>query len=180
MPTRLTATLDPFTQTQLALWDRLDKHLGLGRVVKVGNRLRHLTDTGDRRKPNVQAGDLPELDIVPVAFNAQLAWTSNSAEVVRRFELRIVTGEPLLDVALFPVEWQVLRAIGAASEEAPPLGLSWVVELSVEDASQQQDGADQSRGAEGWTAVMVIAVRMRFDRAKHLKGSAAEFGDVEE
>ena len=178
MPTRPTDTRDPFTQTQRALWHCLDEHLGLARLVKMGNRQRHMTDTGDHRKPNVQAGDLPELDLVPTAFSAVLSWTSQSAEVVRRFELRTVTGEPLLDAALFPLEWQLLRAIGSAAERAPPLGLPWVTDLTVEEASQQQSGDDLARGADGWTAVMVIAVRMRFDRAKQLKGSDPELGDV--
>lgn len=165
--------VDPFTQAYDALVALFADHEGVQHLVKKGNLIAYTGGSGDSTKGNIQSGDLPEIEVRPAGGEAQLWFSSSSAAVVRRFVVGITTGELRIDKWLFPLEWELLRALAGTTDN---LGLSFVVKVSIEGFDEERSGTEEHRGTKGWVALFSVVVEMNFSRQDHLLAAEPDFG----
>ena len=165
--------VDPFTLAYDALVALFADHEGVQHLVKKGNLIAYTGGSGDPTKGNIQPGDVPELEVRPAGGEAQLWFTSSSAAVIRRFVVGLTTGELRVDKSLFPLEWELLRAIAGTTNN---LGLSFVVKVSIEGFDEERTGTEEHRGTKGWVALFSVVVEMNFSRQDHLLAAEPDFG----
>lgn len=140
-------TKDPFTQTLEKLWQLLEEHEGFSALVRLGNRIKG----GLAGKAAPQPADLPEVRIEPAGGKVELFTTSSSSRAVQEFSIVIATGESQVEAAMFPLKWQLLKALGGAGDN---LGLSFVRKVRVTDL------AEKAPPKAGWSACLTVAVEM--------------------
>ena len=104
---------------------------------------------------------------------AQLWSSSTSVDVKRRFVVGITTGELRVQKALFPLEWELRRAIFGATNN---LGLSFVTKVSIDGFDEELTGTDEHRGTKGWVALFSVVVEMNFSHQEHLLAAGPDFG----
>lgn len=165
--TTQTIITDPFTQAYDALWDVLEAHPAFGDRFKLANRIKF---TGNRtqddpRKDNVGVGDLPEIDIRPTGGPTDLWFTHTDSRAVRHFQIGITTQDLRADRGLFPLDWELLRALAKLEGN---LGLPFVVDVTLEEVDHALEGTDFNRGTSRWVAVFDVVVTFMFDRKKDL------------
>ena len=154
-------TPDPFTQVYSALWGLLESHAQFAGLVKVANRIQYVA-AGNRQpgKPQVTAGDLPEVRIVPAGGPVRVAPSSTAGcAVTEDLLVQVFSGDQRLQQAAYPVRWQVLRAVAAARDN---LGLPFVKKLRCVEAKQTLADAPAARGVAGWSVVLRVSVEMWF------------------
>lgn len=90
----MTATLspDPLTLSEQELWSALERHQPLAALVSVANRISCVNPDNDNpfNRPTPQAGDLPELVLVPISTEYPQA-TSTSFMVAPTWQIAIHT-----------------------------------------------------------------------------------------
>ena len=174
--------LDPFTMVYDALWNLLESHHGLTSLVGISNRIRfhstraeivdaeaavdsdgiaHSGDNTDPIKANVVPSDLPELDIRPAGGSFAPWATSSSAHATQLFMVGITTGDLRIAQKLFPVKWALFRALMRARHD---LQLDFVNQVAIDGVDETLGLEEQERGTIGWVALIMISVRMSFDR----------------
>lgn len=146
-----------------ALWDLLESSNEFKRLVRPGNRIRF--DTRDPIKSEVQAGDLPEVRIVPVTSKPHLQSSSSSTFIVETFEIQISTGDLRYTELLFPVKWAIYCAM--ANWMNVLRTLKWHDKVFVLNTKPNvvTDGAskaDMDRRIVGWASVWSCEVMMCF------------------
>lgn len=169
----LCPNLDPFTRVYNAIMALLADHDGVSDLVKPGNLIGYASKSRDPIKSNVQSGDLAEIEVRPAGGEAQLWKTSDSTEVTRRYVVGITTGELRVDESLFPLEWELLRALAGTTNN---LGLPFVVNVHIEGFDEESEATDRHRGTKGWVALFSVIVQMNFDRQNHLLAAEPDFG----
>jgi hypothetical protein len=152
---------DPFTQVYSALWDLLEGHAEFTGLVKVANRIKYVAASNRHPgKPQVAAGDLPEVRIVPAGGPVRVAPSSTAGcAVTEDFLVQVSSGDERLQQAAYPVRWQVLRAVAGARDN---LGLPFVKKLRCIEAKQTLADAAAGRGVAGWSVVLRVSVEMWF------------------
>ena len=165
--------VDPFTRVYDALVALIADHDGVKHLLKKGNLIDYSGGRDDPTKSNVQSGDLAEIEIRTAGGDALLWFSSDSSMVGRRYSVGITTGDLLVDKSLFPLEWELLRALAGAKDD---LGLSFVHKVSIEGFDEEREGTDRHRGTKGWTALFNVVVEMTFDKKKHLLAAEPDFG----
>lgn len=165
--------LDPFTRVYNAIMALFADHDGVRDLVKPGNLIGYASDSADPIKGNIQPGDLPEIEVRPAGGEVQLWKTSDSTEVLRRYVVGITTGELRVHESLFPLEWELLRALASTTNN---LGLPFVVNVHIEGFDEDPEATDRHRGTKGWVALFSVIVQMHFDRQNHLLAAEPDFG----
>lgn len=140
-------TKDPFTQTLEKLWQLLEEHEGFSALVRLGNRIKG----GAAGKTASLPADLPEVRIEPAGGKVELFATSSSSRAVQEFSIIVSTGDKTAEAAMFPLKWQLLKALGDAGDN---LGLSFVRKVRVTDL------AEKAPPKAGWAAWLTVAVEM--------------------
>ncbi len=153
---------DPFTQTLDKLWEALEGHAALAALVKAGNRIKLTGEGGDPYKPSTQYADKPELAIEPAGGSIETAATSTSARILQDFDIRLATGSLRVGRELFPVKWEIVKALAAAGQT---LGLSFVRKVTVTSATDRRGDDEADRGTPGWTTVLTVRTEMWFAEA---------------
>ena len=144
---------DPFSQIHLALWAQLESHTGFTDMVKVGNRVKK-TDLKQRLMPN----DAPRVGIFPApGGGVDLFQTSSASRFVQNFSVEMQTNNQWPEDALFPLKWEIVKAMAKADDQ---LGMpSLVTKVRITDAAEsREDAAGQSAG---WAGVLTISVEFR-------------------
>lgn len=162
---------DPFTTLYDALWSMLEAHTGFTDLVKVGNRVKFTGEVRDPVKPEINTADLPEVRLVPLGGDPHLQRTSNGTSVRKRFGIEITTGDKRVDAALFPVEWEIFRAM---SNWASVLtALTWNSKTYVKlcrplSMTEGESNPELNRGISGWSLVWACEVELWFTTADML------------
>lgn len=165
--------VDPFTLVYNALVAQIADHDGVSDLVKKGNLIGYAAGNTDPTKGNIQSGDVSELEVRPAGGDAQLWWSKTSAEVSRRFVVGLTTGDLRVEKSLFPLEWELLRAIASTTNN---LGLSFVTKVSIDGFDEERTGMDEHRGTKGWVALFSVVVEMHLNRQEHLLAAEPDFG----
>jgi len=154
-----TFTTDPMTQVLDRLWDALGRSPAVADAVRPGNRIKFTGTDPDPAKTALQAGDMPELAIVPGQ------WTfgprsSTSRQLVQSFTVQLATGDNRLAgsaARLFPLKWAIVKAIEAAGDN---LALPFVQSVRFGGGQDSLTDGDANRGPEGWSTVATVTVDM--------------------
>lgn len=159
---------DPLTQVYEALFDLPWRRTTLCTLVRPGNRASFVGSSREPLKPTVGAADLPELRLVPRQATPHVQRTSSSTWWTIRFEYGIATGEQQLHLALFPIEWELLRAM--ADWATALQSLTWkthpfVVVCHPLAVNEGMNDQDYNRGVTGWVAIWSCEVEMQFRTA---------------
>lgn len=159
---------DPLSQVYDALWDLLEVHVPLTSLVKAGNRVKFSGTSRDPEKERVSTADLPEIRIIPLGGTPHIQRTSNGSSWVKRFAVILATGDKRVDVSLFPVEWEIYRAMAQWADTLT--ALTWNDKPYIKlarpvSATEGISDRDLQRGVEGWTAVWQCEVELWFTTA---------------
>lgn len=157
--------VDPITQVYYALWELLEAHVPLAAMVRVGNRIKFSGANRDPMKDEVSGADFPEIRVLPVSSEPHLQRTSNGSSIVKRFRVVAATGDQRVDAGLFPLEWEIYRAL--SSWATVLMSLRWkdkpyvrlAKPISVEDGISR---TDMERGIKGWASIWEVEVSMWF------------------
>jgi hypothetical protein len=154
---------DPFTLVYRRLWQTLEEHAGFASLVRLGNRVR----IGEGPAPGAALpADRPQVELRPTAARVRLFDTSTSSVVEQDFSLLLRCGERRPEAELFPLRWQVLRALASAGDA---LALPFVEKVRVrDDRLTLPDPASRTGESGGWQALITLTVQMRFDQQTHL------------
>jgi hypothetical protein len=157
-------TTDPFTQVYAKIIALLKGAAGFTNIVKT----RSLIDlTVTRRDPfdlsQYQTADFPVvlLQAADGEFNIQA--TSTSSTITQDYELMVATGDLRVDVLLFPLRWQVIKALAPLKDGAGS-GLAWLMNARL--AAHGVSRADAlETGREGWDDLITIETAFTIDDA---------------
>lgn len=156
---------NPFTLVYNALWDMVESWPPFAGMVRVGNRVKFTGKSREIIKQEVTTSDLPEVRLISVEAAPHLQRTSNSTSVVVTFQWQVSTGDQRLDAALFPLKWEMLRAM--SKWELALSALTWNDKSFVKLYRPQvaADGelqADLIRGIKGWSTIWSCTVELWF------------------
>jgi hypothetical protein len=161
-------TLDPFTQVHNKLWSLAEANDGLTALVRVSNRIR-LNDSwiGAYPHENTQAGT-PYLVLEPKGGYVHFERTSDGSSLIKRWVWKLVTGEKTVDDQVFPVEWELFRALHEARTSLTTLSWgsqSFVKDFNLREFEETLDDKDSNRGVIGWVGLLACDVELWFSRA---------------
>lgn len=161
---------DPFTLAYQGIADLLNLHEPLQKYVRLSNSV-FWTDDRQRRRQvrSRQDAGLPELELLPAGKpNIQPWQTSTSAAVDQVFMIEVATGKQRIDKAMFPIQFELLRALAVGSPDYfvndAWLGLKFVTDVRVISAEESDDDPETAKGRRGFSTVLSILVRMTLDR----------------
>lgn len=156
--------LDPITQVHNAIWELLLAHPPFADAVKEGNRILFTGTSRGPIKDEVSTADLPEVRLVPAGAATQLQRTSNGSSLVKRFAIQVRTGEQRVDAGLYPLEWEIYRAL--ADWTTVLLALKWSDYCFVKLCRPIGFAESlESNGITGWVSVWSCEVEMWFSTA---------------
>jgi hypothetical protein len=161
---------DPFSKIYDALWATLDANAEFVGRVRPQNEIRYAGAARNPEKEDVQPADLPEVRIVAAGWQQNLYATSDATSVVRRWQIQVRTGDRRLEVQVYPVEFEILRAFAAWDTVAGGLkGLTWNGQ-DLRCVPVFRTGGDEALDPRattiaGWTAVLTVSVEMWFSTA---------------
>lgn len=155
---------DPLSLIYAALWDCLEANTALASLVRPGNRMKFLGTVRDPLKDKIGDADTPELRLIPTGL-PQVTYRADSsnARFTQGLQIGLATGDQRVDYRLFPVQWEVMRALSAWPTFLDPLtwnGFTFGTGalVSVTDSPQGVVDADLSRNIVGWSALVNLTV----------------------
>lgn len=151
-----------------ALWVLLEAWTGFTDIVPVGNRVKYTAGVPGtlQIKQEVADADLPEVRIVPTGMITHYSMDSAHDGLWAEFQIEVATGDTRIDAVLFPLQWEIYRALAGAS--AALNALEWngkagfALSLVADVISEGVSDTDLSRGIKGWSAVWSCRVHMAF------------------
>lgn len=154
---------DPYSPVYEAIWNAIEQHSLLAGKVRIGNRIRYDGESRDPAKDQVLSADFPELRIVTTGIEATNQDSTNTRHV-RGFHVIIVTGDRRLDEYLFPIEWELFRALLPLHRQQfaaqYTLGeFKWQAQLGPATEGLL---TEHNRGIAGWAAVWTLTVTFHF------------------
>lgn len=161
----MTLDTDPITLVWNALLDMLESHAGFMSLVKVGNLIRFTGKNRDPVKSQIGPADVPEVRLIPRGGIPHVQRTSNSSSMLETFEVQITSGDQRVDVALFPVKWQVLKALAGWAAVLGALTWKGKTFVRLTRPTGVADGVaeeDLRRGIVGWASIWTVEVHMWF------------------
>lgn len=166
---------NPFNEIYDRLWEILEQHPQLVDLVKAGNRIKWgglspTLDEDPKAKAVRQAGDLPELEIIPIATDPHLWGTSSSHLFVFQYGLRIRTDRLQIDVdrGINAIKWQVLRAFARAGPnpfDKFAYGVTMELQGWQEGPDPEDDPDADRRSARGWNLGLLIECQLAISQA---------------
>jgi hypothetical protein len=167
--------LDPFTQVHDAIWTMLEAHAGFTALVPRGNRIK-FSDSArnatlekvpnrDPMKEKVQAGDLPEVRVVFASIDRGEGQSSNHETFWVRWEIHVASGDQRLTAILFPLVFEVFRAMHGWQSVLGALtwsGTRLVKNFRTGSVRIGVTDADLNRNIQGWSAVWAAEALMVF------------------
>ncbi len=161
---------DPLTMCYNALWDMLERWSGFTDRVRIGSRVKYQTD-GNPEKAEVSNTDLPEVRIIPDGMLPATQISSSSTRIVQRFTVQVstgskrVTGQLGKDPSLFPLEWEIFRAMSRWWEVISLLewhGTTFAKFLDLTDTQHGSAERDLNRGIDGWASAWSVEIVLVF------------------
>ena len=134
------------------------------------NEIRYAGPARNPEKEDVQPADLPEVRIAAAGWHQNLYATSDASSVVRCWQIQVRTGDRRLEVQVYPVEFEILRAFAAWDTVAGGLkGLAWNGQdlrcVPVFRTGGEETLDPRTTSIAGWTAVLTVTVEMWFGTA---------------
>lgn len=162
---------DPFTLVMNRLWTLcFEQHEPLQVLLKPGNQIKRVLAKFRPDKPEVQDGDLPELDLQPTAWDTSTFFRSNKgAEISQLYEVLISTGNKDI-LTLNMVKFEVIRALSKLFQPEEDggipknLGLPFVKRVELFGQTDSLTDTILKRKRAGWTGILTISVMMMLDR----------------
>lgn len=156
---------DPMSMVYDALWELAEAWTPLTSLVKVGNRIKFSGDNRDPVKRQVSDADLPELVLGCTAFSPHMLRTSCGSSMDVTFEWMISAGDQRLDAALFPVVWELHRAMIGWMEVLA--ALTWKSKQFVKltralTGNVGMSNPELNRGITGWSSIWSCELQMWF------------------
>ncbi len=166
MPELAAQEKDPITKVFDAFWVMLNSHQPFCNLVKAGNQITFMGKDAAPIKGEISDGDLPEVRILPTSAEVQIQRTSNSSTIIMTWEIGVSTGDQRIDCLLFPLTWEIYRALKDWRIELD--ALTWnskkyvklVRPLTVAFGVSQ---TDLNRGIKGWSGLWSGETQMWFD-----------------
>jgi hypothetical protein len=158
---------DPISQVYDALWALLEDSRELCSMVDVGNRKKY-SGEGTPEKEQVATADFPEIRIVPVATTPHTQRTSSTSTMLVKFRIEVASGDQRIDAGLFPIEWEIYRAMARWASVVTSLEWNEKAYVITAKATSVQDGlapANLMRGILGWVALWECEVELFFTTA---------------
>lgn len=156
---------DPFTLIYNALWGMLESWPSFARMVRVGNRIKFTGKLREIVKHEVATRDLPEIRLITIDALPHLQRTSNSTSVLMTLQWQVSTGDQRLDAILFPLKWEMMRAmsrwetaLNALVWNDKPFAKLYRSQLAADGQLQ----ADLVRGIKGWSIIWSCTVELWF------------------
>lgn len=156
---------NPYTQVYNALWDLMRAWPAFADTVKAGNRIQFTGKLREIIKAEIAVGDLPEVRLVAVSDTPHLQRTSNSTSTVMTLEWQVSTGDQRLDVMLFPLKWEMFRAMSKWETVLTPLTWNGHTFAKLFRPLISVDGqleSDLIRGIKGWSTIWSCTIEMWF------------------
>lgn len=155
---------NPLTLVHEALWKLLESHRPFAKLVVEGNRIKYTAESSPFKRDSSVA-DLPEVRLVPVQTTPHLQRTSNSSSLLKRFEVQVKTGSQFVAEKLYPLEWEIYRAL---ARWAPVLmALTWekktFVKLCRPTQVTETHESSPKTGPLGWGCIWACEVEMWFE-----------------
>ena len=141
---------DPLSLTLTGLWNLLNADPAFAAMVLPGNQVRF--DIGTGRNPfkpvaALQAGDLPEVAIMPATSTGNLGATSSSHLISQTWQIIGYTGDQRWLYASPQLRYRIIAVLGQQVDKVPPLpGCPWVVRLNLPTMGDQLDLQSDPRG----------------------------------
>ncbi len=102
---------DPFTLVYNSVWDMLET-TDFKALVKVGNRIKFSTASyRDAKKLASLSEGRPTVGVLDVGMEPNLEATSNATFITARYQVLLVCGDSRVDKELYPIAWEVYRAM---------------------------------------------------------------------
>jgi hypothetical protein len=161
---------DPFSKIYDALWATLDANAEFVRRVLPRNEIRYAGTVRNPEKEDVQPADFPEVRIVAAGWRQNLYATSDATSVARCWQIQVRTGDRRLEVQVYPVEFEILRAFAGWDTVAGGLkGLTWSGQdlrcVPVFHTGGEETLDPRTTSIAGWTAVLTVTVEIWFSTA---------------
>lgn len=160
---------NPFSMIHDAIWELLERRTEFSDLVRHGNRIKYTSDTNrDPEKREVASADVPEVRILPTAWQPHLQRTSNSSTGWIEFSIQLASGDWRANKFILPVMWAVWRAM---SNWKSVIGnKTWnnegfVIHLRPNDAAVGVSDINLDRGINGWSTIWSCRVELVFATA---------------
>lgn len=172
------ATDDIFTPIVARLWEILEASTDFTTRVKASNRIKYTTQN-PVKSGVLQAGDCPEVDIIP--GNAPQDWAphSKSLEIEPTFVITVLSGDMRLSwddtngntQGINMLVWIITRLLCAAGDN---LGLTYVTLSRIRTTIVLDTAASENRGHQGWAAMITLSTRLTIERSGDVVASVDE------
>ena len=121
----------------------------------------------DQLRHEVKDSDLPELIVRHNTVGGNLNIATNTAEIVRDFEIGLITTPDKLSNEFFQIEWAIVCALIDFNLFSDIRTLEWggkkfVQSVTFGGADSGENDPETGRGIEGWAALFRLSVRMMF------------------
>lgn len=160
----MTTAVNPITLVYDELWVLLESWDGFHKLVKPGNLVRHLVDDESNKGEALNA-DFPEVRITAEGITPDVQISSGSCVLLYNFSIEVATGNKRSDEMLFPLSWEIFRALIGWHAKLTALtwnGTKFVKNLHTVSAIDGRSDRDRDRGIGGWATIWSVAVLMVF------------------
>lgn len=164
---------DPLTMCYDALWDMLERWDGFTDRVRIGNRIKYRV-SGNPEKDQEGNTDFPEIRLIPDGMEPATQISSSSTRIAQRFTVQVSTGSHQVagqlgkDASLFPLEWEIFRAMSRWWEVVSLLewqGTKFAKFLDLTNTQQGSAERDLRRGIDGWASAWSVEIVLVFPLA---------------
>lgn len=155
---------DPYTTVYRMLWDLVENHQPLARLVQVENRIRYDQER-DPVKTVIAESDLPELRLYPQGSVSRFQITSNSTTITQVLQWGIATGDLRLNFLSYPVVWELLRAMSkwlSVKGNYTWNNKVFIFRVWPTDHDVGFAETNETQNIKGWTTLLTMNVEMVF------------------
>lgn len=161
---------DPMTDIYANFRSALEAHDPLMDLVKKGNRI-WWDEERAGRKPKVQDADLAQLELAPTSMQIDRYASHAGLLFQLSMELRVSTGKRQVDKRLWPLTFEVVRAVERGVDNVKRLGIDdgKISQITMGDADFAFDDTELNQGRKGWSANFPVSVHFILHRARLLE-----------
>lgn len=160
----MTTTVNPITLVYEEIWALLESWKNFTDLVKPGNRVKHLVDD-ESNKGEVLNADFPEVRISAEGITPDVQISSGSCALSYNFSIEVSTGNKRSDEMLFPLSWEIFRALVGWHTKLTALtwnDAAFVKDLHAVNVLDGRSKRDRDKGIGGWATIWSVTVLMVF------------------
>jgi hypothetical protein len=163
---------DPFTLVYEAIWFMLLQNPHFEEGVKEGNRITFVPavnrNLNKKFVDSKLSTDYPEVRVVVEGATPAIVHDSSSTKITRAFGIIVSTNDVRLNEGLFPIEWEVVKAM--ANWRSNLSQLEWQGEKFIKRLVALPTSTSMSITGDGypngWASVWRVSVDMYFSTAQ--------------